>query len=124
MVSQVVYDTRNKTIEQFYTKKPNTHIPYIFLDPALGTSCAPSVLIIFINMMLMKSSEDKPPCRAMMYAGQNEVQRTFLAIAFLCIPIMLFGKPVYKAFLAKKRKVRNENYYTERKIGRESSLTH
>ncbi|KAH9643216.1 hypothetical protein HF086_012878 [Spodoptera exigua] len=41
-------------------------------DPSLGTSCAPSVLIIFINMMLMKSSEDKPPCRAMMYAGQNE----------------------------------------------------
>ncbi|CAH0703040.1 unnamed protein product [Spodoptera exigua] len=73
-------------------------------DPSLGTSCAPSVLIIFINMMLMKSSEDKPPCRAMMYAGQNEVQRTFLAIAFLCIPIMLFGKPIYKAFLAKKRK--------------------
>ncbi|CAB3221072.1 unnamed protein product [Arctia plantaginis] len=73
-------------------------------DPAYGTSCAPSVLIIFINMMLLKSSVDNPPCRAFMYDGQNELQRTFLALAFLCIPVMLLGKPVYKIMVARKRK--------------------
>ncbi|XP_075971868.1 V-type proton ATPase 116 kDa subunit a1-like [Anticarsia gemmatalis] len=76
----------------------------IATDPALGTSCAPSVLIIFINMMLLKKSEDKPPCRAFMYDGQDELQKTFLAIAFLCIPVMLFGKPVYKIMVTRKRK--------------------
>lgn len=74
-------------------------------DPALGTSCAPSVLILFINMVLMKKSEDKPPCSAFMYSGQEAVQRTFLALGFLCIPVMLFGKPVYYMLAAKKRKV-------------------
>lgn len=73
-------------------------------DPAYGTSCAPSVLIIFINMMLLKSSEDKPPCRALMYDGQDELQKTFLVLALLCIPVMLFGKPVYKIMVARKRK--------------------
>lgn len=78
---------------------------YKISDPAYGTSCAPSVLIIFINMMLLKSSPDNPPCRAFMYDGQNELQRTFLALAFLCIPVMLLGKPVYKIMVARKRKV-------------------
>ncbi|XP_026737115.1 V-type proton ATPase 116 kDa subunit a-like [Trichoplusia ni] len=73
-------------------------------DDALGTSCAPSVLIIFINMMLLKNAEDKPPCKAMMYDGQAQLQKAFLAIAFLCIPVMLFGKPVYKVVMAKKQK--------------------
>nr|QDR51048.1 Vha100-like protein [Manduca sexta] len=73
-------------------------------DPALGTSCAPSVLIIFINMMLLKSSEEKPPCKAFMYDGQDELQKTFLALAFLCVPVMLFGKPVHEMMSANKRK--------------------
>ncbi|CAH4038220.1 unnamed protein product [Pieris brassicae] len=71
-------------------------------DPALGSACAPSVLIMFINMMLLKSTEVRWPCQPFMYEGQNALQRTFLAVAFLCIPVMLFGKPVYQ--IIKKRK--------------------
>ncbi|KPJ05979.1 V-type proton ATPase 116 kDa subunit a isoform 1 [Papilio machaon] len=73
-------------------------------DPAYGTYCAPSVLIIFINMMLMKKSESRPPCPQHMYAGQEPLQKTFIAIAFLCVPIMLFGKPVYQMIADKKKK--------------------
>ncbi|KAJ2952239.1 hypothetical protein O0L34_g4515 [Tuta absoluta] len=73
-------------------------------DPAYGTSCAPSVLIIFINMMLHKDSEAKEPCKPFMYDGQAQLQNTFLIIAFLCVPVMLFGKPVYKVVMDKKRK--------------------
>ncbi|XP_039749699.1 V-type proton ATPase 116 kDa subunit a1-like isoform X2 [Pararge aegeria] len=73
-------------------------------DPALGTSCAPSVLIIFINMMLLKGAKDKEPCKAMMYDGQDTIQKVFLAVAFLCIPVMLFGKPVYQLMAAKKNR--------------------
>ncbi|XP_052753523.1 V-type proton ATPase 116 kDa subunit a 1-like [Galleria mellonella] len=73
-------------------------------DPAYGTSCAPSVLIIFINMMLLKETESKPPCKALMYDGQDALQKTFLVVAYICVPIMLFGKPVYQMLAAKKRK--------------------
>ncbi|XP_050343253.1 V-type proton ATPase 116 kDa subunit a 1-like isoform X1 [Nymphalis io] len=73
-------------------------------DEALGTSCAPSVLIIFINMMLLKESTAKGSCQPFMYDGQDIIQKTFLAIAFLCIPVMLFGKPVYQIMMAKRQK--------------------
>lgn len=71
-------------------------------DPAFGSACAPSVLIMFINMMLLKNTEVRWPCQPFMYEGQNALQRTFLVVAFLCIPVMLFGKPVYQ--IIKKRK--------------------
>ncbi|XP_069358262.1 V-type proton ATPase 116 kDa subunit a1-like isoform X2 [Maniola hyperantus] len=74
------------------------------IDPALGSSCAPSVLIIFINMMLFKESIINPPCKPFMFDGQDIIQKIFLAVAFLCIPVMLFGKPVYEIMVARKNK--------------------
>lgn len=78
---------------------------HFILDPAYGTSCAPSVLIIFINMMLQKSTEAKEPCKPFMFDGQDALQKTFLVFAFLCVPVMLFGKPVHQIMMARKRKV-------------------
>lgn len=83
-------------------------------EPAYGTYCAPSVLIIFINMMLLKKTESKDPCKPFMYDGQDELQKTFLCFAFLCIPIMLFGKPVYQMLADKKRKVSLSNFVKQR----------
>jgi V-type H+-transporting ATPase subunit a len=61
-----------------------------------GPSCAPSVLILFINMMLFKSS---PPsgkgCQEFMFDGQNLMQYAFVVVALLCIPVLLLGKPIY-----------------------------
>uniref|UniRef100_A0A453YNN5 V-type proton ATPase subunit a n=1 Tax=Anopheles funestus TaxID=62324 RepID=A0A453YNN5_ANOFN len=64
-------------------------------------SCAPSVLIMFINMMLFKNSEPFHGCDEFMFDGQNEVQRTFVFISLLCIPWMLLGKPFYLMFKRK-----------------------
>ncbi|XP_026322530.1 V-type proton ATPase 116 kDa subunit a-like [Hyposmocoma kahamanoa] len=74
------------------------------VDVAYGTSCAPSVLILFINMMLMKKSTVKESCKEYMYDGQETLQKTFLAFAFLCVPVMLFGKPIYMVWEKRKRK--------------------
>lgn len=62
-----------------------------------GTSCAPSILITFINMVLMKPSPDDPKrvCSPFMYAGQYGLQRLFLLVALVCIPWMLFAKPYH-----------------------------
>jgi len=56
--------------------------------------CAPSILITFINMVLMNDNEkDSPECDEYMYAGQWGLQRLLLIIAVCCIPWMLLAKP-------------------------------
>ncbi|XP_066591940.1 V-type proton ATPase 116 kDa subunit a 1 isoform X2 [Prorops nasuta] len=79
-------------------------IKYDAHDKVFETSptCAPSVLITFINMMLFNKHADMPDkCSEYMFTGQRELQQSFLYIALVCIPIMLFGKPI--AFLFKKK---------------------
>ncbi|XP_057330426.1 V-type proton ATPase 116 kDa subunit a1 isoform X1 [Microplitis mediator] len=67
--------------------------------------CAPSVLIIFINMMLGGQGKSEPsdavngtlikPCPEWMYPNQAIVQDVFKYGALLCAPVLLFGKPLY-----------------------------
>ncbi|GFG30107.1 hypothetical protein Cfor_09516 [Coptotermes formosanus] len=53
-----------------------------------GPSCAPSVLILFINMMLFKNSAPAGKgCQEFMFDGQELLQNTFVVVALLCIPI-------------------------------------
>lgn len=59
-----------------------------------GSSCAPAVLILFINMMLGKSDEVKPTCESnYMFDGQQTVQTVLVLGALLCVPILLIPKP-------------------------------
>jgi V-type H+-transporting ATPase subunit a len=56
--------------------------------------CAPPNLINqLINIALNPGTVDEP-----MYDGQGSTQSALLAIAFLSVPILLFGKPVYVYF--------------------------
>lgn len=56
--------------------------------------CAPPNLINqLINIALNPGVVDEP-----MYAGQGSTQSALLAIAFLCVPILLLGKPLYSYF--------------------------
>ncbi|XP_055384995.1 V-type proton ATPase 116 kDa subunit a 1 [Condylostylus longicornis] len=64
-------------------------------DFKYSPTCAPSVLITFINMVLFKSSDVVEGCDANMFEGQESVQKTFIFIALLCVPWMLLGKPIY-----------------------------
>lgn len=79
---------------------------FINNDETVKTSgyCAPSILITFINMMLFKHDENpRPKCDDFMYAGQMTIQKLFVIIALLCVPVMLFGKPY---FIRKEQKER------------------
>ncbi|XP_063377236.1 V-type proton ATPase 116 kDa subunit a 1 [Cydia fagiglandana] len=72
-------------------------------DPAFRQGCAPSVLILFINMMLFSSAEPEAPCKEFMFEGQGTIQRTFVLVALCCIPVMLLGKPLYLLAAGKKK---------------------
>ncbi|GFR30000.1 hypothetical protein TNCT_20301 [Trichonephila clavata] len=63
-------------------------------------ACAPSLLIMLINMFLFKYPSE--PCYLKnMYAGQPVIQGMLVVIALICIPWMLFAKPymLYKQWL-------------------------
>ncbi|XP_063619224.1 V-type proton ATPase 116 kDa subunit a 1-like isoform X1 [Cydia splendana] len=85
--------------------------PPHFGDPKYVTTsafCAPSILITFINMMLFKVDANDPS-REMcaqnmtMYAGQLGLQKFFVVVALLCVPVMLLGKPYFIMQEQKKR---------------------
>ncbi|XP_060524907.1 V-type proton ATPase 116 kDa subunit a 1 isoform X2 [Cylas formicarius] len=64
-------------------------------DLEYSTRCAPSILITFINMVLMKNTPFEDKCKtANMYAGQSGIQTFLLFCAFVCIPWMLLAKPI------------------------------
>ncbi|XP_047529026.1 V-type proton ATPase 116 kDa subunit a 1 isoform X2 [Vanessa atalanta] len=66
--------------------------------------CAPSILITFINMMLFKTDANtRPQCDPTMFAGQIGLQKFFVILALMCVPVMLFGKPYYLMKEQKKR---------------------
>lgn len=57
--------------------------------------CAPSVLITFINMLLLKRGQPFEGCDEFMFPNQGTVQLVFVLVAFACIPVLLLGKPIY-----------------------------
>ncbi|NWI57956.1 VPP2 ATPase, partial [Calyptomena viridis] len=61
---------------------------------AEDSTSAPSILIQFINMFLFPGGEAKG-----FYTGQAALQRILLGVAFLCVPVMLLGKPLYLHWL-------------------------
>ncbi|XP_064079835.1 V-type proton ATPase 116 kDa subunit a 1-like isoform X1 [Macrobrachium nipponense] len=72
----------------------------------VSPSCAPSILITFINMVLMKGYETQAegdPCSPYMYGGQFGFQRFLVVIAVICVPWMLCAKP-YLFYRNNKRK--------------------
>ncbi|KAM3956777.1 V-type proton ATPase 116 kDa subunit a 1 isoform 3-T3 [Aphomia sociella] len=66
--------------------------------------CAPSILITFINMVLFKTDPNtRPQCDDTIFAGQMAIQKLFVILALMCVPVMLFGKPY---FIMKEQKQR------------------
>uniref|UniRef100_A0A1Q3FM71 V-type proton ATPase subunit a n=1 Tax=Culex tarsalis TaxID=7177 RepID=A0A1Q3FM71_CULTA len=68
----------------------------------LKPGCAPSVLILFINMMLFKNQEPLETCKEYMFESQQTVQTVFIFIGLLCIPWLLLAKPLYIMATRKK----------------------
>ncbi|KAG5671626.1 hypothetical protein PVAND_001819 [Polypedilum vanderplanki] len=73
-------------------------------DPK-SSHCAPSILITFINMVLFKESTVlTESCETpYMYSGQAGIQRLLVLSAFVCVPWMLFAKPIIIMQERKKR---------------------
>lgn len=78
-------------------------------DPGRRPGCAPSVLITFINMMLFKDAVVPKDCSQYMFEGQDILQLVLLFSALLCIPVMLFGKPLFILF--SKRRSQGRKIY-------------
>jgi len=76
-------------------------------DVKQSPGCAPSVLIMFINMMLNKEPEkvEKSACDLYMFEGQGMLQKTFVLISLVCIPWMLLSKPIY-VMMSRKNKAK------------------
>ena len=68
----------------------------------VGTSNSPSVITLMINMFLRLGSTAGTPLWDQ--EAQETLQFRFLMIALICVPLMLFPKPLLTAFLAKKQK--------------------
>ncbi|KAL2092821.1 hypothetical protein ACEWY4_012619 [Coilia grayii] len=62
------------------------------------STAAPSILIHFINMFLMQGDAIQP-----LFPGQAGVQVFLLFIAFLSVPVLLLGKPLYLYWVHKGR---------------------
>ncbi|XP_030377186.1 V-type proton ATPase 116 kDa subunit a [Scaptodrosophila lebanonensis] len=88
------------------------------------SACAPSVLITFIDMMLMKTTQlPDPKCPKGMFPNERLIEYILVFIAFATVPVLLAGKPIYLTIkqrsLEKKRK--RERDLTElRQKGREA----
>ncbi|KAH8398510.1 hypothetical protein KR215_010349 [Drosophila sulfurigaster] len=58
-------------------------------------SCAPSILITFIDMVLFNTPKAPAQgCEVYMFWGQHFIQVVFVLVALGCIPVMLLGKPI------------------------------
>ncbi|XP_034243937.1 V-type proton ATPase 116 kDa subunit a-like isoform X2 [Thrips palmi] len=65
-------------------------------ETAVSSRCAPSVLISFINMVLLSENPEVVGCSSpYLFAGQHGLQTAFVLIALLCIPVLLLAKPLY-----------------------------
>lgn len=106
----------------------SAHEGIIFGQVYPGSHCAPSLLIGLINMFMFKDREpgfvnmtqiinetnggtryhELPNCYLnQWYPGQSTLEAILVIIAVLCVPVMLFGKPIYLLMQQKKAKTRD-----------------
>ncbi|KAI6202062.1 V-type proton ATPase subunit a [Aphelenchoides besseyi] len=101
-----------------YWVKADHVFGYYYPEPT-GSHCAPSLLIGLINMCMFKEREvgfvnenlvEKKNCHlSYWYPHQDMVEKFLVCIALLCVPIMLFGKPICRLFAKKKQRTIIEN---------------
>ncbi|XP_066906870.1 V-type proton ATPase 116 kDa subunit a 1 [Halyomorpha halys] len=77
-----------------------------------SSACAPSIIISFIDMILMTSSNKLPDeCDERIYSFQNIFEKCVIFIAFICVPWMLIIKPII--LIKRKKKEEKEKKLDE-----------
>ncbi|KAH8290995.1 hypothetical protein KR054_007671 [Drosophila jambulina] len=87
------------------------------------SSCAPSVLITFINMMLLKKELPYTDCPVGMFPGERKLEYVLIALAVLAIPVLLAGKPLYLMRQRKKEQDEEEKRQVELRANRSRRQT-
>ncbi|XP_067632821.1 V-type proton ATPase 116 kDa subunit a1-like [Eurosta solidaginis] len=73
-------------------------------------TCAPSVLIYFINMILFKDTPAAAGCEMYMFKSQGMIEKVLWIVALVCIPWLLIGKPLYIQIMrSRERKESNKS---------------
>lgn len=73
-----------------------------------NAACAPSVLITFIDMMLMKTTEQESKnCNVGMFPFERTIEYLLILVALAMVPVMLAGKPIYMLRRHKSGSMRN-----------------
>ncbi|XP_073453184.1 V-type proton ATPase 116 kDa subunit a 3 isoform X1 [Aquarana catesbeiana] len=76
-----------------------------FAFDASRAQSAPSLLIHFIDMFLFTKNKGNID----LFKGQDVVQMTLVIVAVACVPILLFGDPIYQYIQHRKKKRAREN---------------
>ncbi|XP_053685880.1 V-type proton ATPase 116 kDa subunit a 1-like [Sabethes cyaneus] len=77
-------------------------------EESLKPGCTPSVLVMFIGMMLFKEQKPLDGCKEFMFNGQDIVQIVILTCSLMCIPWLMLAKPCYIFFRRKQTGVPSE----------------
>ncbi|EDW59357.1 V-type proton ATPase 116 kDa subunit a 1 [Drosophila virilis] len=79
-------------------------------DIANSPGCAPSVLIMFIDMILMKTETPAKGCTASMFPAQRELETILFVVAIICIPWILLGLPLWTMCKRKYMRKNTEHF--------------
>ncbi|XP_034487585.1 V-type proton ATPase 116 kDa subunit a-like [Drosophila innubila] len=80
-------------------------------DVADSPGCAPSVLIMFIDMILMKTEVPAAGCMPSMFPVQRQLETILFVLAIICIPWILLGMPLWITCKRKYRKNKVEQNF-------------
>ncbi|KAJ2954439.1 hypothetical protein O0L34_g2709 [Tuta absoluta] len=69
--------------------------------------CAPSILILFIDMCLFRTTTvgEGSACDPYMFKGQALVQKVLVLVTLFSIPVLLFGSPTFLVISNKKKRL-------------------
>jgi V-type H+-transporting ATPase subunit a len=85
---------------------------WIMFD-ASKSSCAPALLIHYINMFMFKYEAKVEDCNPnnVFYDGQAPTQYTMFFLAILSVPVLLIVKPVWVLVIRKPRGKKSDTYH-------------
>ncbi|PHJ14694.1 vacuolar proton translocating atpase subunit a, partial [Cystoisospora suis] len=86
---------------------------YKWVTPVDNDHPKPSLINVLIDMNMKTGGGGGGDSSLIMFDGQEEVQQTLRVIMFLCIPIMLLGKPLWLWWRMRKKRERRDLLFVQ-----------